>query len=168
MPYQFRGQHRNEEVVLLCRKHPFVMLRHFLVSVLLLLVPFVVNIFVDVGLVLSLSVVICFVASALYGVLTWYSWYNSVLLLTTERVVVLEQHSIVNREFMECGLTSIMQVSHEVKGLLETMWGFGSISVFTGGAQKPLVIADMPEPYEIQQEIQRAMVGEVDEEGLTD
>lgn len=108
--------------------------------------------------------VVCWAIGATHALLAWFSWQNSLLVLTNERVVQLEQRGLLHREFMECGLESIQQVSHEVRGLLGTLWGYGSIVVHTGASQKPFDIPDMPDPYEIQQEIQRALVGEVSEE----
>lgn len=163
MPFQFRGQRRNEEVLLVCRQHPFVLLHPLLVSALLILIPFGVNIFFATGWVLSVSVALCFTLGAAHGLLSWYAWQNSLLLLTTERVVYLEQKGLLHREFIECGLENIQQVSHEVKGLLHTMLGYGSISIQSGGSQQPLVMRNLPDPYELQQEIQRAAAGEVEE-----
>jgi len=164
MPYQFRGQHRNEEVLLLSRQHPFVLLRPFLIAGFILLIPLIVDIFVSFGPVLSTTIVICLLVGLIYGFLTWVSWNNSLLLLTTERVVQLKQHSIFNREFVECDLPNIQQVSHEVKGVMPTLWGYGTISVATGSSAEPILIKDMPDPYDIQQEIQRAVAGEAVEE----
>jgi len=163
MPFQFRGQHRNEEVLLVCRQHPFVLLHPMLVSTALFLVPFVIDIFFSTGLVLSVSIVVFFIAALVHGFLAWYAWQNSMFLLTTERVVYLEQRHLLHREFIECGLANIQQVSHEVKGLLHTLLGYGSISISSGGSQQPVVMRNLPDPYELQQEIQRAGAGEIEE-----
>lgn len=143
-------------MLLICRQHPLVLLHPFLISALILLIPLVVNIFAAPGILLSLSIILALVLGILHAALAWYAWHNTLFLLTNERVVFLNQKSFVHREFSECTLNSIQQVMHEVKGLRRTLFGYGTILIYTGGSQAPLNIADIPDPYEIQQEILRA------------
>lgn len=163
MPYQFRGQHRNEEVLAICRRHPFVLLRPMLAAVLVVLVPLLVDVFVPTGVVLAVAVLACLVVGISVGLVGWYSWNNSLFLLTNERVVLLVQKGLLAREFIEVGLANIQQVSHGVKGLWATLMGYGTLTLSSGGSQQPLLIRDMPDPYELQQEIQAAVAGEVAE-----
>lgn len=100
--------------------------------------------------------ILSILTAGLYGFLKWYYWNNSLVLLTNERVVVLEQKNWLHREFSECKLTNIQQVSHEVKGVLHTFFNFGTISILTGGSLESFTIPNVPNPYEIQQEILRA------------
>ena len=160
MQYQFRGQHRNEEVLVVCRQHPFVLLHPFLLATGVFLLPLLVDVFLATGPVLSVSIVLCLVLGLVIGALAWHSWTNTVFLLTNERVVIVEQKGPLRRELAEIGLANIHQVSHEVKGLWGTMMGYGTISLYSGGAQQPLLVPHMPDPYELQQEIQAAVAGE--------
>ena len=160
MPYRFHGQRANEEVVLFTRQHPFVLLHPFLISALLLLFPFFIYLFTDANSVLFYAFVAGVAAAALHGWLAWYSWSNTVLMVTNERIVLLRQRSMFHREFSECDLANIQQLSHEVKGIIHTMLGYGDIAVYTGGAQMAFLIPKVPDPYEIQQEILRIRAGE--------
>lgn len=160
MPYLFHGQRSDEEVILLSRQHPFVLFHPFLISSVILLIPFVANIFLVFGSLLSWILIVTIVAALAHAILAWYSWYNSIFLLTNQRVVVLEQRHVMHREFTECGLKSIQQVSHEVRGLYHTLWGYGNITIYTGGSPEPFRIPNIPNPYDIQQEILRVATGE--------
>jgi len=147
-------------VVLVCKKHPFVLLHPLLISVLVLLIPVLVYVFSPTGLLLSLTLIMCGSYALVHIFLAYYGWKNTILLLTTERVVFLEQRGLMHREFVECALSSIQQVSHEVHGVRQTLFGYGTIAVYTGGSQQPVQLRDIPDPYEMQQEIQRAAAGE--------
>ena len=160
MSYLFHGQRRDEDVVLVSRQHPFVLLRPMTVSVVILLVPFLVNVFMNFNAAWVAVFVVCLIVSILHAALAWFGWNNSMLLLTNERVVWLHQRGLLHREFSECGLGSIQQVSHELNGLLHTLMGYGHIKIQTGGSQQPFELPNIPDPYEIQQEIQRAANGE--------
>lgn len=160
MSYLFHGQHQNEEVVLVSRQHPFILLHPFLISLAFLLIPFALHVFFYIATWLVVVWIICVIAALIHGGLAWYGWWNSVVLLTSERVVMLHQKGLVHREFSECNLANIQQVSHEIHGWVHTIFGYGTISIFTGGSQKPFELPNLPDPYVIQQEIQRVSVGE--------
>jgi hypothetical protein len=91
--------------------------------------------------------------------IAWYSWNRTLLLVTNQRLVFLEQRGLFQRELVECGLESIQQVSHHVHGILHTVMGYGNIAVYTGGSQQPITIFHMPDPYGIQQAILAAKSG---------
>ena len=131
-----------------------------LVSGATLLVPFLANLVLNFGEALSIILVACLVFALIHAGLAWYGWNNTLFLLTNQRVVWLHQKKLLNREFSECSLGSIQQVSHELKGLLHTVMGYGNIQIHTGGSQKPFELPNLPDPYELQQEIQRAANGE--------
>lgn len=160
MPLLFRGQHRDEEVLLVSRQHPCILLKRLLLAALVLLVPFAVNVFVPVGLFLAVSIVLSLLLGLFILVATSYAWWNTTFLLTSERIVLLEQRGPFNRQFGEVHLQSITQVSHEIRGILETLCGYGSISISTGSSQGSFLIPNLADPYEIQQEIQAAVAGE--------
>jgi hypothetical protein len=160
MSYRFQGQHSNEDVVLFSRQHPLILLRPFLASATIFLVPMLAFVVITSNAILSYLFILCLIAGLFMGWAAWHAWYNSILLLTTERVVFLSQRSMVNREFVECNLQAVLQVSHEVKGLFSTMFGFGTIAIRTPGTGEPFSIPNMPDPYGLQQEILRVAAGE--------
>ncbi len=160
MSYLFHGQRTNEGVVLIAKQHPLVLLHPFLVSTLIWLIPLLVYVVSSSNSLLSIVVVVSFLLGLVHGGLAWYSWNNSILLLTNERIVQLQQKGILHREFSEIGLSSIQQVSHEVKGLIHTLFSFGSIVIYAGGSQTPFTVPSVPDPYDIQQEILRCAAGE--------
>lgn len=160
MALLFHGQRANEDVMLFTKQHPFVLFKPMLISVGFLLIPVLLYSLTTSNQILSIVFPICLIIALVRGGLAWMGWNNSVVLVTTERVVMLNQKGILNRELVECGLTTINQVSHEVKGLLNTLLGFGSLSVYTSGSQIPLYAANIPDPYDVQQEILRIAAGE--------
>lgn len=160
MSFQFHGQRANENVLLVSRQHPIILFHPFLISLLILMIPFVVYVFVPLGLILSIVIAICLIFAVLHGVLAYYAWSRTLLILTNERILFLEQRGLINRQFVECVLTSIQQVSHDVTGLRQTLFGYGTISLYTGDSVASIFIRDIPDPYEIQQEIQRAASGD--------
>jgi uncharacterized membrane protein YdbT with pleckstrin-like domain len=161
MSYQFQGQHSNEEVLLVTHKHPFTLVHQvgFVGIIACIVVAWwqlfgLSGFFVGIWLVsLGLSALVIWVA--------YYKWQRTIFLLTNQRIVLLEQRGMVNREMIECNLTSVQQVSHSVKGILGTLVGYGTVSIQTGGSMQPILVSGMPDPYILQQAIQAASQGEV-------
>lgn len=153
MSYLFQGQRASEEVVLFTKQHPFILFRPFLISAGILLIPLVFYIFSNNNQILAILFVVCLVAAGAKGFLAWNGWKNSVLMLTNERVVFLHQKGLINREFVECNVPNIHQISHEVTGFLKTMFNYGNIHIFISGSSNPVIIPNIPSPYDIQQEI---------------
>jgi hypothetical protein len=155
MPYHFHGQRSKESVRMMGKQHPFVLLHPLVGSVCILLAPFLVYMVSGNNSVLGWVVLLAVSLGMLHAGLAWYSWQNTVFLLTSERIVLLHQKGVLHREFSECDLSSIQQVSHEVHGLYHTLFGYGNIAIYTGGAQLAFLIPNICDPYDTQQEILR-------------
>jgi hypothetical protein len=159
MSYLFHGQRKDENVLLITKQHPLILLKPTLIVVCLLLIPWLVNVFTSPGLTLAASLLISLLVAFLVGYRAWHHWENSVVMLTDERIVILHQRGMLHREFTECGLGTIQRVSHQVSGLLRTVFDYGDIVIVTGGVAGLLTLSNTPHPYEIQQEILRAGAG---------
>jgi len=146
--------------MLVTHQHPFVLLPAGLITVALWLVPFLIYAISPTGSVLALSIVIAIILGVARAYSAWHSWNRTMVLLTTDRVIFLEQHGFFKRELIELPLKSVQQVSHAVEGLLGTLFGYGTISIAAIGTQLPLVIPQVPDPYAIQQEILQTQNGE--------
>ena len=155
MPYQFQGQRQGEEVVLVMRQHPFVLLTPMLIAAAILLIPMAAYVLLPFGQAFDVVFVASVLASAGFAGSKLMAWWNSLFLLTSQRVVVVVQQGILRREMVECGLFSIQQVSHRVHGLLHTLFGYGTIEIQTAGSHLPFSIPNAPDAYEVQQEILR-------------
>ena len=151
----FRGQRPGERVSLTLRQHPFTLVEHALkivLSMLLLVLlyrlfghPYWVNVVAPIVVLATLFI----------GFRSWYGWWNTMLLLTTERVLFVEQRGIASRKMSEALLDHIQFVTHEVKGVAHTIFNFGDVRIQTAGAAEVLILRELADPYEIQQRITR-------------
>jgi len=170
MSYQFQGQRPHERVLLVTHQHPFVLLHPVLWATFVFLVPFAVFAISPTGLILAVTIVLAIIIGITIAHHAWYSWNRTTVMLTTDRIIFLEQRGFFKRELTELPLHSIHQVSHSVSGILHTLFGFGTVTVATIGAQQPMTISNVPDPYAIQQEILQTQNGEgfVEEEEEVD
>jgi len=160
MSYQFQGQRPHERVLLVTHQHPFVLLQPVLIATLILLVPFAVFAVSPTGPVLAVTILVAIIGGITIAHHAWYSWNRTTVMLTTDRIIFLEQRGFFKRELTELPLHAIHQVSHKVSGILHTVFGFGTVSLATMGAQQPMTIPNVPDPYAVQQEILQTQNGE--------
>lgn len=146
--------------MLVTHQHPFVLLHRFVGSVLLFLLPFALQAIFATGWAVTVGLVVGMGWGVINLVLALYSWNCTLFVLTTERIIFLEQHGFFQRELVESALTTIQQVSHHVHGILPTIFTYGNLVINAGNAPQPIIIRNIPDPYDIQQEILEAQTGE--------
>jgi membrane protein YdbS with pleckstrin-like domain len=157
---QFNGQRPRETVRLVAHQHPLVLLHDFMWSGAWLLLAIGAFSFLNRGIVLSILLIAGPLAALVHLVISLYCWRNTLVLVSTERVAFFHQRGLFKREFYECPLGTIAQVSHKVEGPLQTLFGFGTVIVNTGDAESSVTIKQVPDPFDIQQEIQNVLAGE--------
>lgn len=135
----FEDQFDDEEVLYVFRKHPIVM-RYGLIlgSLGLLAGPLYTLVLTYIHSVnpptmtffyMSFLVSICISAVIFFP--AWMSWYFSVFIVTDQRFIQITQRGFFNRSVVDMGLSQIQMVNYEVKGLQETMLGYGTIMMQT-------------------------------------
>ena len=162
--YSFPGQHKNEKVVLVARKHWIVLLPHFLNIALMCLLPIIFYIFVvpyalpafledpynRLFLLLS-TVYYGFVWIVVFTV--WTDYYLDIWIVTNERIIDIEQIGFFNRVISELDLKRIQDITSNVHGMIPTMFGFGNIHIQTAAEERKFDLKSVPHPVTIRRQI---------------
>lgn len=147
----------NEKILIVIRKHWFVMARVLITFVVLLLLPPLVltllpfieqNIAAEVFEPLvnfSLALYIMVLLAFLF--LLWMDYYLDMWIITNERIIDVEQRGLFNRHIAEIPLQHVQDVTIEVKGIIETFLKFGTIRIQTAG-EREFRIEFVPDLYE--------------------
>jgi len=159
---QFEGQLPNEEVMLLFRKHPVVMRKGLIIAsagllvgpllTTLLTTEFGMNLF-NMTEIPSMNfffgaLLASFLLSMILFFPSWMSWYFSTYLLTDQRFVQIKYKGFFNKNVVDIGLDNISMINYEVKGIQETLLGFGTIVIQTYVGE--LVIHEVHHPAKLQ------------------
>src|SRR3989338_1342034 len=126
----------NEKVVLFLRRHWIDLIRIFVFSGVLFVLPVVVGILI--GLANPDLIAHVFWGPALVAILVAYllvilvltlteltDYWLDVWIVTTERIINTEQHGLFNRLVSEVHLEQIQDITSETKGFLETFLTYG-------------------------------------------
>ena len=143
----FAGQFEDEEVLFLFRKHPIVMRKGLIISMLALLLgtlPALVKpefSFFYGGLAGG------FVLAIILFIPSWRVWWYSVFIVTNYRLIQISQKGFFNRSVVDLGLKKIQSTSYEVKGIQATLLGFGTIVIQT--YMGDLIVHEIHHPAEV-------------------
>ena len=134
----------NETILVTMRRHWIVFVGPTLTFTLFLLLPPVLILAARLYLPSFItptteSIVDFFLALYLAGLLAyilvvWLDYYLDVWIITTERIIDIEQLTLFHREITEMPLDRIQNVTIEIPGFLATVMKFGNIKIQTAGA----------------------------------
>lgn len=157
----------GESVVLFMRKHPIIIWRSMVWLVIAGLIPLAGWIFIitqtvwgedpeNIWRLVALMVVsIFYLLWSRQLFLLWLNYYLDVWMVTTDRILYIDQKGVFERFVSELRLARIQDVTTHTKGFLQTMLHFGNIHVQTAAETEPFIFEDVPHPEVVTQEISR-------------
>ncbi len=143
----------DEQILLVLHRHWFVILRELIVLLVgLLIAAFLVSsrdtfypfapeeIIVPLSNFL-LSLFALFLLAAFFAI--WVNYYLDVWIITTRRIIDIEQRGLFNREVSEFLISRVQDVTVEVPNFISTMLEFGNMTIQTAG-EKNFLVRDIP------------------------
>ena len=131
MANTFDGQHDDESIVIVFRRHPIAMRKGFYA----LLIPFAVA---SVPVLIwpdNLNLLWLALGGFALGLLLffyhWIGWYFSVFIVTNERIRQVSQKGIFGKSVVDLGLSKIQNISYNVPGFTGEVLSYGTIVIQT-------------------------------------
>lgn len=153
----FPDQRKDEQVILLLRRHWTVIAGHVARLAMFMIVPVVVF-----GLLYSLGwtvevggplYVLAIMAVSLYYIFIWIFYFHEfvdyhldIWIVTDQRIVSIEQAGLFNRTTSEHSILKVQDVTAEVKGKTQTFLDFGYVHVQTAAESQRFVFSQVPQP----------------------
>ena len=143
----------SEELLLVMRRHWYVLAGQFTLFIALLLLPslaliaarrFAPAIFGQpLAPYLYFFLALYLAGLILYALIIWTAYYLDSWIITSRRIIDIEQYGLFHREVKEINLDRVQNVTVEIPGFVPTLLGFGDIRVETAG-QGVLLIKTVP------------------------
>jgi hypothetical protein len=164
---EFEGQHDDEEILFVFRRHIISMRKGFyqlLIPFLIGSIPALVVPFIPYSrlpdwwqdpinlLLISLAGLGIGLVLFLYQ---WMGWYFSVFIVTNMRLRQLTQNTIFGKSVIDLGLTKIQNISYNIDGFTADILGYGTIVVQTFVGD--LVLDKIHHPEEVYNKLQDAV-----------
>ena len=147
----FADQFDDEEMLYLFRKHPIIMRRALIFGSLFLLVGVVPSLIWPTFQVFFGGLALGFILFALTLFYSWIGWYFTVYIVTDQRFIQISQKGLWTRSVVDIGVDKIQTVSYQVKGIEQSLLGFGTIVIQTYVGE--LVIHEVNHPRKIQKQL---------------
>src|SRR3989338_7693655 len=147
----------DEKILMVIRRHWFVMVGPVVLLVFLLVFPSVflttaprfypaLNNNPEIQPMINFSLALYILIVILYLFIWWSDYYLDVWIITNKRLIDIEQKGLFNRHISEMHMRNIQNVSISIRGIVQTLLRFGDIVVETA-AQGEFRIRDAPDLY---------------------
>jgi len=103
----------------------------------------------------------------IFSFMVWIDYYFDVWIITSERIVNIEQQGLFSRRSSELRFSKIQDVTTEVKGFLGTVLNYGDVLIQTAGTEDEFLFRTVSDPYRIKDvimELQKTANHDKDEE----
>ncbi|MFA5854314.1 MAG: PH domain-containing protein [Patescibacteria group bacterium] len=157
-------QHTGEKIEFVLRRHPIVFLRPIFVFLVLAGIPFVGKavFYADkpFGLSdpLSWAGIVLLVTTYYLGIWVFFlsqftDYYLDINIVTNDRIIDINQKGLFGRSVAELDLTRVQDVHSEIKGIIPTLLGYGTVIVQTAANEENFHFEQIPNPNYIRQRI---------------
>ena len=154
----------QEEIVLLLRRHWIDLLKIFIFTLGLLIVPiFVIGIAIyfqssfltdPFWLPVAMLLLSSYLLVTLILTMTQLTdYWLDVWIVTTERIINTEQHGLFNRTVSEVNLGQIQDITSEQHGFLETFITFGDVFIQTAAERERFQFKNIDNPDDVKLKI---------------
>ncbi len=158
------NRQKGENLVLFLRRHFIIIFGHWLFYIFLALIPVGFYFFIEYQfpnllttestyafLLLLASIYYLFILLFFYH--AFVDYHLDVWIVTTKRIINIEQKGLFNRFISEHELEKIQDVTAEQKGVLATFLSFGNVLVQTAGEVPMFIFRQVDNPFEVAKQI---------------
>lgn len=145
----------NEKILMVLHRHWIAIVWKFLLGIFLLILPILAAPYFPAAgaatgisqLIIWFFVVIYLMAVVLIIFMFWIDYYLDIWIITSERVIDVEQLGLFNRKISEFMLDRVQDVTVEIPNFTATVLKYGNIIIQTAGEQS-FRIEQAPKVYE--------------------
>ena len=163
--HSFEGKKSYENVLLLLRRHWFVLFLQCLGFFFIGFIPIVLYFLLNKYVFLSTPnlrgyyflIVIIFYLFWWYGLFYAITMYLlDIWIVTDHRIIDSEQHGFFKRTTAEIHLSKIQDVSVVISGVIPTFLDYGNLEVQSAGASEKFFFKEIPHPNSVRDTITEA------------
>lgn len=163
----------NEEILKTVRKHWFIITTELLGTLLIILIPFFILLFLsifpnkfltlDISLseyttLITFGIAAWMLLTTMGGFATWTHYYLDLWIITDRRVILIDHINFFNRNVSIFRLERLQDIEFYVAGIIPTLLNFGTLKAQTASAfESNFRSSGLPDPRGLQAIIQKAM-----------
>lgn len=165
--FHFDTQDKEEKVLLILRRHIFTNIRWISIGFLMLFFPLILSfvpIFNDLPLRYQTLITLGWYLLVLgYMFEQFLLWYFNVFIITDERVLDYDFHSLLYKRVSKAKIDKIEDVTYEMHGVIQSFLNYGSVYIQTAAEQREFEFIDVPQPDLVAKLLNEIMIEEEQE-----
>jgi len=147
-------QDKDEKIILVLRQHLITQFNKVFVTILsLILIPMLLQFagFMDALPSQFANAFNIFWIVLAFGMLTrsFLSWFFNVYIITDERVIDVDFHSVIYYDISTAKIENIQDVTTKTMGPLTAIFNYGSILIQTAGEKNEFEFENVPQPAKV-------------------
>ncbi|MGB9706500.1 MAG: PH domain-containing protein [Microgenomates group bacterium] len=166
---RFETQERKEKIVLLLRRHPITNLPWVVLSLFLIIAPFIILRFFSLNFLppnyLFISFLCWYLFTFAFVFERFLIWFFNVYILTDERVIDINFPTLLYRDISETKIDKIQDVNIKTGGYTRSLFNFGDVLIQTAGAIPEIYFEAVPNPEQVSR-ILNELIYEEEQERL--
>jgi len=127
---------------------PYVMLSFLPLGIMLASVPIAI-----VGPTLAFLYITWLLVLWIGIFMCWTLYYLNVWIVTNERIIDVHQRGLFSRELLTAELERVQDVTVDTEGIIQTLFGFGTLTIHTAGEGTNFIITNAMHPLEAREKI---------------
>lgn len=158
--YHFKDIAENEDIIAVLHRNWFYLLEQlfFIIFSLILFVAgtFLLPIFFPdvfqgkLGIIVPFFESTFFLALWIFGFLIWIDYYFDIWIITSKRIINIEQKGLFMRKVSELTYDKVQDVTTSVNGVIPTIINFGDVKVQTAGNSDEFIFQTVSDPYNVK------------------
>lgn len=160
----FSTQAKNEQILLLLRKHPLTQAGWVFTAIIIALIPILFS-----GVPLINFLPPSFQAASVIG---WYlllsgfiiesflTWYFNVFIITDERIIDVDFLSLIYHDIASAKIDNIEDVTSIKGGALRSVFDFGTVQIQTAAEKTMFEFEDVPHPAQVTKLLNELLIEE--------
>ncbi|MDD2566023.1 MAG: PH domain-containing protein [Candidatus Gracilibacteria bacterium] len=142
----------GEEVKIVLQRHWFALIGtfgylFFLALSVLIMIYFGSSIPL-IGPIINIVLVVYISVFLLFIYINWMRYELDLYIVTTKRIIGLEEVSFLNRHLSECALERVQEVNAKTTGFFSNMLNFGEVTIHTASETSDFNMVYMPDAFE--------------------
>jgi hypothetical protein len=163
----FETQESKEEIIIIIRRHLITNLKWISTLILMSIIPLFISEFPAYAILPPkfqfMTIVIWYILTLIMALENFLSWYFNVNIITDERIIDVDFHSLIYKRISEAKLDQIQDVTYSQGGFIESIFNYGTINIQTAANVPELEFEKVPQPAAVTKIINQLILQEEQE-----
>lgn len=155
----FETKQKDEEILLLLRRHPITNVPWILITILMILAPFTLRIFPILSFLptnfFAVAILGWYLIVFAFALENFLIWFFNVSIITNKRIVDIDFYNLLYKEVADAEIEKIEDVTYRVGGAVRTIFDYGDIMVQTASEVPNFDFLAVPKPDEAVKVLQK-------------